>query len=90
MIKNIRRYISLTLRPPLVSDNLNDTLKLNRFLANPILIILFILAIDILAIHLYNFCIGFFMDLSNIIRSAGDNIDISYTDYFLTEKILRL
>lgn len=86
MIKNIRRYISLTLRPPLVSDNLNDTLKLNRFLANPILIILFILAIDILAIHLYNFCIGFFMDLSNIIRSAGDNIDISYTDYFFNRK----
>lgn len=86
MRKNIRRYISLTLRPPLVSDNLNDTLKLNRFLANPILIILFILAIDILAIHLYNFCIGFFMDLSNIIRSAGDNIDISYTDYFFNRK----
>ena len=54
----LKRYISLNYRGTLKSDNINDTMKLNRFLANPLNVLLFIIVMDILAIFVFSFVIN--------------------------------
>ena len=67
-----KRYISLNYRGKLKSDNLNDTMKLNRFLANPLNVLLFILAMDILAIFVFSFVINALSHLGDIIKDPAN------------------
>ena len=66
--ESIRRWWSITFRPPLESDNLNDTLKVNRFLANPVFLILLIAGFDVLVIGLFSFCANVFCALPQMVH----------------------
>lgn len=63
--------ILLKTRPPLESDNLNETLKLNRLLAHPIFIVLILFILDYLVWILINFGINIFSELPLIIKTFG-------------------
>ena len=65
---NIRKRASLAFRPPLESDNLNDTLRLNRLIANPLVLVLIIACIDAAAIGLFSFCVNVFCDIPGMIK----------------------
>ena len=53
--ESFRRWMSITFRPSLESDNLNDTLKVNRFLANPVFMLLLIAGFDVFFLGLFSF-----------------------------------
>ncbi len=63
----IGKWLSVTFRPHLRSDNLNDTLKLNRFISNPFILGLMIILAD-LALFIA------FTTAVNIIREIPDMI----------------
>lgn len=65
------KWLSITIRPPLRSDNLNDTLRLNRFLANPIFIILLIAVTNIGLLLLYTFAINIFREIPAMIKDPN-------------------
>ena len=64
---NIGKWLDITFRPHLRSDNLNDTLKLNRFISNPSILGLMIILAD-LALFIA------FTTAVNIIREIPDMI----------------
>ena len=64
----LKRYISLNYRGTLRSDNINDTMKLNRFLANPLNVLLFIIVMDILAIFVFSFVINALSHFGDMIK----------------------
>ena len=64
----LKRYISLNYRGALKSDNINDTMKLNRFLANPLNVLLFIIVMDILAIFVFSFVINALSHFGDMIK----------------------
>ena len=77
----LKRYISLNYRGTLKSDNINDTMKLNRFLANPLNVLLFIIVMDILAIFVFSFVINALSHFGDMIK---DPVNIkSYINWTL-------
>lgn len=64
----LKKYISLNYRGTLKSDNINDTMKLNRFLANPLNVLLFIIVMDILAIFVFSFVINALSHFGDMIK----------------------
>lgn len=70
--------ISALFRPPLTSDNLNDTLKLNRFLANPPVITGLLVGIDLFFFFVFNYCVNVFSRIPKLLTSAftGENADV--------------
>ena len=52
------------------SDNLNNTLKLNRVLANPILMILVIILADIFFFLVFNIVVNIFSDLPEMLKNV--------------------
>lgn len=67
----IKEFIRDKTRPPLQSDNLNDTLKLNRFLANPFVIIMALIVLDYMIWTIINIGYNFIGELPEIIRNFG-------------------
>lgn len=65
----LKRNLSLIFRPPLESDNLNESLKLNRLLSNPLFLIIMIAVIDICAFFLFNFLFNVFKELPEMLGS---------------------
>lgn len=63
---SLKRYLSLNMRSPLKSDNINDTMVLNRLLANPLIIASYIICIDIFFILIGSFAINVFSHLPQI------------------------
>lgn len=78
MNTRIGKWASTTFRPPLRSDNINQTLKLNRLLANPLIVILIIVTADIAAFLLFNFIINFFSSLPEWLKLSlsGEQVDM--------------
>ena len=57
-MKKILYKLSLRYHYPMRSDNLNNVMKLNRFLANPLIIALKIILMDVGIFFLLNFIIN--------------------------------
>ena len=77
---HIKRYFSVTFRPELVSDNVNKTMVLNRFLSNPLMVLLYVTGLDILIVLAVSFCINVISILPLILRDwmhMGNYINLS-------------
>ena len=73
------KWATATFRPPLRSDNVNETLKLNRLLANPLVVILIIVTADIAAFYLFNFAINTLKSLPALLKLSlsGEAVDLN-------------
>ena len=65
---NIKKFISVNFRPELVTDNRNKTMVLNRFLGNPAMVLLYILALDAVIVLAVSFCINVISNLPLILK----------------------
>lgn len=41
-MEHLKKYISINFRPELTTDNVNKTMVLNRFLGNPLIVLIYI------------------------------------------------
>lgn len=77
---NIKKFISVNFRPELVTDNRNKTMVLNRFLGNPAMVLLYILALDAVIVLAVSFCINVISNLPLILKdwmNMGNYINFS-------------
>ena len=65
-MKKILYKLSLRYHYPMRSDNLNNVMKLNRFLANPLIIALKIILMDAGIFFLLNFIVNVLKNLRNL------------------------
>lgn len=73
-MKNIKKYLGLTFRAELITDNVNKTMVLNRFLGNPLMVIMYILIINIIMTFLFSYILNFITNVPLMIKDSV-NID---------------
>ena len=64
----IGKWLSVTFRPHLRSDNLNDTLKLNRFISNPFILGLMIILADLALFIAFTTAVNILRDIPDMIK----------------------
>ncbi len=72
-MSKLKKYITLNFRQPLESDNLNETLRLNRALSNPIIMILVILIVDFLLFLGFNIIVNVVSELPGMLSNIFHN-----------------
>lgn len=73
-MEKIKKYMGLTFRPELITDNVNKTMVLNRFLGNPLMVIIYILIINIIITFAFSFVLNVLSNIPLMIKDIN-NID---------------
>ena len=73
-MEKIKKYMGLTFRPELITDNVNKTMVLNRFLGNPLMVIIYILIINIIITFAFSFILNVLSNIPLMIKDIS-NID---------------
>ena len=68
----IGQWLSMTFRPALRSDNLNETLKLNRFLSNPMTLAISVIVADIALIILFTVVVNIIREIPAMLKNYKD------------------
>lgn len=69
-MKNIKKYLGLTFRSELITDNVNKTMVLNRFLGNPFMVIMYILIINIIMTFAFSYILNFITHIPLMIKDS--------------------
>lgn len=57
-MEHLKKYISINFRPELTTDNVNKTMVLNRFLGNPLIVLIYIAILDIALTLAFSFVLN--------------------------------
>ncbi len=57
-MEHLKKYISINFRPELTTDNVNKTMVLNRFLGNPLIVLIYIAILDVVVTLAFSFIIN--------------------------------
>lgn len=80
------RWLSISLRPPLRSDNLNETLKVNRLISNPLVLLIMIILVDLFFFALFTFGINILREIPNMVKGfMKESVPLEY--YINTDQL---
>ena len=89
-MKKILYKLSLRYHYPMRSDNLNNVMKLNRFLANPLIIALKIILMDAGIFFLLNFIVNVLKNLRNLYGLKFDMYQLVTEHHFREEGFIKV